>query len=89
MEVSKKKDGGHINEKVSEAEISMILDTYMYLDYKEAEEGASLKEIIESLEGHPDYGGGGIHAGEYTVLKEAVKNEEVGNLSVCCQSANM
>lgn len=67
----------------------MILDTYMYLDYKEAEEGASLKEIIESLEGHPDYGGGGIHAGEYTVLKEAVKNEEVGNLSVCCQSANM
>ncbi len=67
----------------------MILDTFMYLDYKEALDGASLKEIIKSLEGHPDYGGGGAHAGEYTVLKEAVKNDEIGKLSVCCQSINM
>mgnify|MGYP001059438427 FL=1 len=50
----------------------MILDTFMYLDYKEAVEGTSLKEIIDDLALHPDYGGGGIHYGEYTVLREAV-----------------
>ena len=35
----------------------MILDTFMYLDYKEAVEGTSLKEIIDDLALHPDYGG--------------------------------
>lgn len=67
----------------------MVLDTFMYLDYKEAVEGTSLKEIIEDLALHPDYGGGGIHYGEYTVLKEAVENEQVGNLIIGCQSPNM
>lgn len=67
----------------------MILDTFMYLDYKEAIEGTSLKEIIDELADHPDYGGGGIHYGEYTVLKEAVENEQIGNLTIGCQSTNM
>lgn len=74
---------------MSEAEISMILDTFMYLDYREAREGSSLREIISDLEHHPDYGGGGIHSGEYTVLKEAALNDEVGNLVICTQSVNM
>lgn len=78
-----------MNEKLSEAEISMILDTFMYLDYKEAREGTSLKEIIRELERHPDYGGGGLHAGEYTVLKKAVENETVGELVIRCQSGDM
>ena len=56
-----------MHEKLSEAEISMILDTFMYLDYKEAREGTSLKEILQELEHHPDYGEGGLHFGEYTV----------------------
>lgn len=78
-----------ISEKYSEAEISMILDTFMYMDYREAGEGTSLRQIVNNLSGHPDYGGGGIHSGEYAVLKEAVENEEVGSLKIYCQSANM
>lgn len=67
----------------------MVLDTFMYLDYSEAREGASLDEIVSSLRNHPDYGGGGIHYGEYRILQEAVKNEEVGNLRIGCQSFHM
>ena len=55
-----------------EAEISMVLNTFMYLDYKDAAEGESLRQIVADLAEHPDYGGGGIHYGEYTVLKQAV-----------------
>lgn len=78
-----------MSEKYSEAEISMVLDTFMYLDYREAREGASLKEILMELEDHPDYGGGGLHYGEYTVLKKAAANQEVGSLIIGCQSNNM
>lgn len=34
----------------------MVLDTFMYLDYKEAREGVPLREILTDLETHPDYG---------------------------------
>lgn len=47
--------------QLSEAEISMVLDTFMYLDYREAQEGTSLRNIVKDLEHHPDYGAGGIH----------------------------
>lgn len=67
----------------------MVLDTFMYMDYKEAREGTTLREIVDDLSVHPDYGGGGIHYGEFAVLKEAVENEDVGNLKICCQSFNM
>ena len=67
----------------------MILDTFMYLDYKEAREGTSLSQIVEDLANHPDYGGGGIHYGEYTILKEAVCTEEIGSLEISYQSCNM
>lgn len=78
-----------MSEKLSEAEISMVLDTFMYLDYKEAREGASLNMILKDLESLEDYGGGGIHYGEYTVLKKAAENEAIGNLIITCQSVNM
>lgn len=67
----------------------MILDTYMYLDYKEAREGLTVNEILKELEEHPDYGGGGIHQGEYTVLKEAATNPEIGEMVLYCQSNHM
>lgn len=67
----------------------MVLDTFMYLDYREAEDGLTLSEIVKNLEAVPDYGGGGTHYGEYTVLREAVRNEEVGSLRICCQSSHM
>ncbi len=78
-----------MDDKLSDAEISMILDTFMYLDYREAREGTSLNEILQDLESHPDYGGGGIHFGEYTVLKKAAANDAVGSLVIGCQSVNM
>lgn len=78
-----------IGEKISDAEISMILDTYMYLDYKEAREGLTINEILKELKEHPDYGGGGIHHGEYTVLEQAAENPEIGEMVMCCQSGNM
>ena len=34
---------------MSEEEISTILNTYMYLDYKEADDGMSMEEIIKEL----------------------------------------
>ena len=32
----------------------MVLDTYMYLDYKEEREGLTINEILKELEEHPD-----------------------------------
>ena len=61
----------------------------MYMEYKEADEGESLKQIVEELAAHPDYGGGGIHYGEYTILKEAVLSEEIGCLEIGYQSIHM
>lgn len=78
-----------MSERLSEAEISMVLDTFMYLDYKEAREGTSLSRILKDLENLPDYGEGGIHYGEYTVLAKAAENEEIGSLIITCQSVNM
>lgn len=72
-----------------EAEISMVLNTFMYLDYKDAAEGESLRQIVADLAEHPDYGGGGIHYGEYTVLKQAVETKEIGELTISRQSINM
>ena len=43
--------------KYTEEEISMILDTYMYLGYQEAsKEPVELKEVIGKLSGVPEYG---------------------------------
>lgn len=78
-----------MSEHLSEAEISMVLDTFMYLDYKEAREGTSLRNILKDLESLPDYGGGGVHYGEYTILRQAAEREEIGNLIITCQSINM
>lgn len=75
--------------KISEAEISMVLDTYMYLNYQEAADGDNLNHILHELEKLPDYQAGGSHYGEYAILKQAAENEQVGNLVISCQSARM
>lgn len=67
----------------------MILDTYMYLDYKEVREGLTINEILKEIKEHPDYREGGIHHGEYTVLKEAAENPEIGEMILQCQSNHM
>lgn len=71
---------------MSEEEISTILNTYMYFDYKEADDGMSMEEIIKELSSSPDCAPGGIHYGEYMILSEAVKNQQVGSLIIDNQS---
>lgn len=76
-------------EQISEAEISMVLDTYMYLNYQDAAEGDNLSHILEKLGTLPDYQAGGSYYGEYTILKQAAENEQIGNLIISCQSSHM
>jgi len=71
---------------MSEEEISTILNTYMYFDYKEADDGMSMEEIVKELSSSPDCAPGGVHYGEYMVLSDAVKNQQVGSLIIDNQS---
>lgn len=71
---------------MSEEEISTVLNTYMYIDYREADDGMSLNEIVEELASSPDCHPGGIHYGEYQVLSSAAKDPELGSLLIGNQS---
>lgn len=71
---------------LTDEEISMVLNTYMYLDYKEADDGMTVSEILEELSDSYDCQPGGIHYGEYTVLAEASENPEIGELIIGNQS---
>ena len=64
--------------EISEAEISMVLDTYMYLNYQQAAEGDHISHILTELEKLPDYQPGGRYYGEYTIIKQAAENEQIG-----------
>ena len=76
-------------EQISEAEISLVLDTFMYLNYQQTADGTSVREILKELEQYPDYQEGGCHFDEYTIIKQAAQNDAVGELVIGCQSANM
>lgn len=75
--------------QISEAEISMVLDTFMYLNYQQAADGTSIREILKELEQYPEYREGGSHFGEYMIIEQAAQNDEIGELVIGCQSANM
>lgn len=80
----------NMDKKLSESEISLLLDTYMYLDYYEAKDGQKLKNILEDISGIPDYEPEGPHRGEYEILKKAVEtNPALGELQINAQSTNM
>lgn len=74
---------------LTDEEISMILNTYMYMDYKEADDGMTINEILSDLSTLDDYKEGGIHSGEYTVLSQAARNPEIGELIIGNQSQLM
>lgn len=71
---------------MTEEEISMILNTYMYMDYKEAQDGMTVGEILQDMSALEDFQEGGIHNGEYTVLAEAAQNPEIAGLIIGNQS---
>lgn len=74
---------------LTDEEISMILNTYMYMDYKEADDGMTINEILADLSALDDYREGGIHYGEYSVLSQAAENPQVGGLVIGNQSRLM
>lgn len=67
----------------------MVLDTFMYMNYQDAREGDSLHTILKELERKKDYQPGGTYYAEYTILKQAAENTEIGQLRIGCQSVNM
>lgn len=76
--------------RLSESEISLLLDTYMYLNYYDAKDGQELKAILKDLSDLPDYGPGGDYHGEYEILSKAVENNPfLGELQINAQSTNM
>lgn len=71
---------------MTEEEVSMVLNTFMYVDYREADDGMTLNEILDDLSDMPDCQEGGLHFGEYTVLVQAAENPEIGELIIDNQS---
>lgn len=71
---------------MTDEEISMILSTYMYLNYREADDGMTINEILSELSASPDCKEGGVFYGEYTILSEAAANPEIGGLVIGNQS---
>ena len=67
-------------ERISEAETAMILNTYMYTDYEDAEDGMTLSEIVEDMPEHIDVEE--TYRPQYEILKEAVKDPAIGNLTI-------
>lgn len=76
--------------KLSESETCLILNTFMYLNYYDAVEGQKLIEIIYDLSWLEDYQPGGIHYGEFEIIKEAVAdNPGLGELEISSQSGDL
>ena len=71
---------------LTEEEISMVLNTYMYMNYKEAEDGMTLREILEEVQKLPEYQEGGRYYGEYSVVSEAAGDDRVGEMVIGSQS---
>ncbi len=76
--------------KLAESEVCLLLDTYMYLNYDEAEDGQKLKDILSNMANLPEYEAGGIHRGEFEILEKAIiKNPELGELQIDAQSSGL
>ncbi len=76
--------------RLSESEVSLLLDTYMYLNYYEAKNGQELHSILTDISGLADYGPGGKHRGEYEILSNAVAScPSFGELQISAQSMDM
>ena len=71
---------------LTEEEISMVLNTYMYMNYKEAEDGMTLREILEEVRKLPEYQEGGRYYGEYCVVSEAARDDRIGKMTIGSQS---
>lgn len=79
-----------MQERITEAEISMVLDTYMYMNYvADEKQEYSVSQMIDDMGKRPEYQQGGKYFGEYQILQQAAENPQVGNLMVKYQSSQM
>lgn len=76
-----------MNGNVSEAEVTMVLDTYMYLNYEYAEDGQTLRELVEEMPSLIDVEE--EYFNEYSVVSKASRNPQIGELQICCQARDM
>lgn len=76
-------------EQLTEEEISLVLDTYMYMQYHEAKDGDTVSDILSQMEGREEYSPGGKYYGEYRILSQAAQNEQIGNLQLYHDSYQM
>ncbi len=76
-----------MTERISEAETAMILNTYMYTDYGEAEDGMTLSEIVRDMPEHIDVEG--TYRPQYEILKEAVKDPAIGDMVISHEAHDM
>lgn len=77
-------------ESITEAEISMVLDTYMYMNYTvEDNRTWRMTDVLEEMSFHEDYQEGGKYYGEYQILQQAAENPQIGDLVVKYPSARM
>ncbi len=73
-------------DRLTEAEISMVLDTYMYLNYTVSDE-TNLKDAIEYIDKRTNMNE--VHPNEMSILRQAVTNPDIGELVIVNQSRNM
>ena len=76
-----------MKDKVTEANICMILDTFMYTDYSFAKEGDTLEKIIDEMPEYVDVSG--AYKEEYEILKDASENPKIGNLRISNMARRM
>ena len=65
---------------ISQSEISMLLDVFMYTDYEYAKDGDTLKNIVENMPKYFDVTQ--KHKNEYAILSDAIKDPRVGELKI-------
>lgn len=72
-----------------EVEISAALDTFMYMDFREANNGETLNEILDAIQNEAIYKEFS-DSNEFKILKAAVeKNPYIGELKIQYQSRKM
>ena len=74
-----------MSEKYTEAEVCMVLDTYMYFNYYDAPDGIRLKDVINSMSQEMI----DTHPNEYAVLKDAVNSPQLGDLRIRYQAQQL
>lgn len=76
--------------KIKEDEISILLDTYMYLNYQEAQEKQTLQSLMADMGKLSEYQEDGKYYQEYRILEQAMeRNSALGEMTISNVSNQM